>query len=1020
MKIKKLLLLALFVQLQVLWAQGDDNYGFNGSVLEDYKLVSNPSIQSPDVTAFQKVTQVPVSNYTGRADISIPIYTIQVGSMEVPIGISYNSSGVKVGDMPSNVGSNWALKAGGVVTKTVQGLDDFTIPKNRDTREAKGKRTPAGWLISLWNYSWDTKQQNDPMPDIYHVNAPGLSTKFLHERVKNNKAKPIEIENNGNVIEHSIGEVYEGKISFNGGKKLIPIKAYGFTNLKVTALNGIEYTFETPEIASTYRSGVSLNNIADAFSFRPNAFKLDKMFDPETNETIRFIYEEYSNTFSDTFYPQSYNYNWSKNIKTNRLTQITFDKGSVEFIYGLRRVDNTGEKALTEILVKNHLGTVVKRMKFEYGYFQSTINPTTPQSKRLRLDRVYQVDVHGNALVGKYKFTYNTSINMPPRDSWAHDFLGYNNGVYTASNTSPTPKIYKSDLAYQLNYSTDNTSTKNYRRVYIPFANGSAPVRDSRSGIGNFSLEANEEASKAYILTGIEYPTGGKSEFEYEGNRFNYLGARVGGGLRIKSTKITDEFGKEQIKDYNYGRGSISQLPAYITDSGGIFQLYNVPQSNIELTNGAFVGYANVLITNRYDKQATNYLYYTSNDYPNRASSKTIFGADYKRSEALKWRALARYSLSLDRDLLRGKLRKKLVVDKNGLYKIIQEYKYTLKEFKTIKYTFQNPTLDLDASRLCYSRKGIYDRRCGGYDEEIHFPIERNLLTDIKTKIFEDLHNNGNNGQATDAEYVEIEKKYSFDSQFPRVILEIQGQNINRYDEQEVESLLNRCQGDIACEKEVRNQVAQKKYIYKEYIYPTKSSLLYSQHRLTTPESIIIRNDKLELKSEKHQYENFGEGIIALKKVDYFGSPMADDSSPRTSQIITKRDRKGNVLEAISQDGTYSSFIYGYGARYLICELKNVSYAALINTANSLNISLAELTNTNSDSEIKSKTSRLRNQLSNGLVKSYTYMPLVGVTSIIDVRGMENTFEYDGFNRLIYVRDQDQNILSKNSYYYKN
>ena len=42
----------------------------------------------------------------------------------------------------------------------------------------------------------------------------------------------------------------------------------------------------------------------------------------------------------------------------------------------------------------------------------------------------------------KFTFSYDTTYQMPPRGSYAHDFLGYNNGSFNASITTPMPKYY--------------------------------------------------------------------------------------------------------------------------------------------------------------------------------------------------------------------------------------------------------------------------------------------------------------------------------------------------------------------------------------------------------------------------------------------------------------------------------------------------------------------------------------------------------------------------------------------------
>jgi hypothetical protein len=55
----------------------------------------------------------------------------------------------------------------------------------------------------------------------------------------------------------------------------------------------------------------------------------------------------------------------------------------------------------------------------------------------------------------------------------------------------------------------------------------------------------------------------------------------------------------------------------------------------------------------------------------------------------------------------------------------------------------------------------------------------------------------------------------------------------------------------------------------------------------------------------------------------------------------------------------------------------------------------------------------------NAMMTTMTYEPLVGKTSVTDPNNVSTYFEYDGLQRLLYIKDQDRNIIQKKEYHYK-
>ncbi len=1011
--------LRLFFLISCIGAFGfaqEDYYGetLNSNLYTASQVIVSPSIQPPDVAAFQKNTFVPVSNYTGRANISIPIYEVSAGNMSVPISLSYNSSGVKVADMASSVGLNWSLNAGGVISRIVKGMDDFTRPDRGSSPVPY--MTPSGWL----GYTYPNmttfgsiSRYNDSEPDLFVVNAPGLSTKYIHKKhyyttngITTNYPNsigsmpdPLELEHQGNIINETVDYAQNYYDSTPGNTN--SSSAYGIIDIGVTSLNGIEYDFTYPDLSVHY-SPYNSQPIT-----KMDTYHLDRMFDPSTNQSIIFEYERYNNSFSDEKDAKAISYGGGTHLgftgnkaKTvypyiHRLTKIIFDKGEVQFIYGLNRLDNTGDKALTEIKVKDDLGNVIKHVKLSYSYFQSSIESWSPQSKRLRLDRVYEVDPSNssNELPG-HKFTYNTTQTMPPRTSYAHDYLGYNNGSYNASITNPQPKYY----------------FKN--NEVLPFYDSSAIYLT-----GNYSLEAIEGFCKTYSLTKIEFPTGGTNEYTYELNQFNYSGTRSGGGLRIKSQKITDAKGGQQILDYEYGTGYIEKMPDYavfklknsswssssnpsslsaLTSYFGI-DTFLTPQSQVELTHGAFVGYSSVTVKDRIANGKTVYQYSTPSTFPNIASSKTSSGSSYGNS----WLLVGPPSLSANRDFRRGKPTWETVYDQSNTIRLQKRFIYTYKEFSTLSLSHLNKASTLfSETSLCWPGDGdqYATSSCGAFTENLDLPIARDLLTTVYISDYV-------NGVSQ--EPLKTTLFYQHDLQFPLVV----------YESKEVEVCYPTVQGgEQLC---VPVEDLYETGYSKTYTYPLTggnsmsqnvissmplASNLVNQNRLAIPLTIVAPTGT----TEKHYYKNFGNNIIALEKIDF----ESRDNNITTSEKITKRDSKGHVIEYQKRNGVYVSRIYGHNKTYLIAEIENATYASIealsgfgagFNITNNLSVS---------------QENTLRN-LSNAMVSTYQYDLLVGITAMTDARGYKMAYEYDEFNRLKRIKDADGKILSENEYHYK-
>jgi len=144
---------------------------------------------------------------------------------------------------------------------------------------------------------------------------------------------------------------------------------------------------------------------------------------------------------------------------------------------------------------------------------------------------------------------------------------------------------------------------------------------------------------------------------------------------------------------------------------------------------------------------------------------------------------------------------------------------------------------------------------------------------------------------------------------------------------------------------------------------------------------------------------------------------VVQDSKLNTDSRIIDYDSYGNPTTIQDKNGVLTTYLYGYGGEYLLAKVTNASYENIrtilgSQTINNLNLTTVTAKATDSIVNILRKHPNLKD----ASIVSYTYTPLIGVSSKTDARGVTESYDYDIFNRLAAIRDQKNNILQSYSY----
>jgi YD repeat-containing protein len=582
-KVFTILFVVIFCYASNILAQ-NNNTNFN---------LTNEVQPSPTVAALGKYADYPVSYYTGVPQISVPLYTLKDGAIELPISLSYHASGIKVSENASSVGLGWALNAGGMIARAVRGTpDEGTGQTAVNTIGLNGYYISYG-VTNLPKLPYTNESPNaaqnynsiflpelargvlDTEPDLFTFNFNGHTGKFVFD--ENRTARLLTDDNLKIEVVHS---------------------GLTFQYWKITTEDGLQYYFGE---ANNNDVLSSTSNVQDFVNTgKPSSWFLTRIVNPNTKETVTFTYDRESYQYFDLG-PETALFSkgtdqpleWACNldiklnmIKTQvdgvRLKSIQTKNYFIKFVNNIVREDLYGSaRRLDSIKIYNG-SNCLKQYSFMYNYFLSLPgaaphiatylsdkdNPNV-DTKRLKLLSVTEIDGMGSMSKPPYTFLYNESKQLPRRLSFDQDYWGYSNKEL--------------NTAYQNEFFTPKVT--------------SSYCSPAASSVFGANRESSYPAMSAFSLASIKNPLGATTIFTYEANRdgpvTNSGDVGIVGGLRIKQIQVKDTAGEVTgTRTFNY------------YDGGGI--LYRDPRYSflIELQNefypedsgpgvGGYVGYYN-------------------------------------------------------------------------------------------------------------------------------------------------------------------------------------------------------------------------------------------------------------------------------------------------------------------------------------------------------------------------------------------------------------------------------------------
>ncbi len=912
---------------------------------------------SPETSRLFSVNEVSGTNlYNGRPDIKIPLFNVRFGSKDIPVSLSYSYNGLDLTQEASPQGLGWVIDFGGSIHRIKNHMPDEYEYGGYLYHEGTGFN-PLAYKFGQ-NYSFSPTHEQ--LENAYWSNADFKPDLFCYTFPG-----------------------YSGSFMFDENGTALP---FIDRNLVITdtpdPLTIPDFHITTPE-GNTYQFNTTITNlgITGDYDYTTDFF-LSKMISYDKKDTISISYNTelisggtatgsvvyvnsnppYKVEHTELASPQN------KKVEGKIISRIKHPLGTVIFYYGSRS-DQTNSSKLDSIRVEDNQGKVKKKIVFDYSYFNAMNNET-------RYLKMNSLTIHGTGTAEEtFSFDYEASITAPS-SSCDQDYWGYYNGRNGNSNLIPTLKISGVTV-----YSGANR---------VP----------------------NAYYSKLFSIKSMTYPTGGKAFFTWEANEYSNTSGEEGPGIRICSIFHYDPFTQDTIKHYiKYGTGAIIYKPTFY--------------GFLRLQEGLCYDYL----------------------IPTTSNSDYIYICDHSLYHPLALRTGNGFvGYDSVTDSLAGGGYTKYEFTSNLSYAVYVDH-FNLTPAPVIQYGNQLKQGKL-TSEVKYNNQGqAIQKHLIGYQDDSPFKKLRVVWT-FMDNVYEIGFHDGNNHtsceiQPDDCTYSSYEMLISF-SNFKK-IGEVFWEKSSGSDNAISDTKRYYYDSEFIGEDSylfptrIENKVSNGDTLITKLWYPFQYSgdsggiisSLMNTNRIAIPLEKQIWDKKnlvnYLIKVTRSKYDIFGDNDIALPEEIWsmkISNPVAEASSGETFSSYSARnldfdesnyrkeiayayDDNCNPVQITTKDGLSTSYLWDGIGQYPIAKVINASYDEI-----------KSLNGQSADYSSQSLYNSLKNLVSSAMINTYSYDPLIGMTSSTDPNGVTTYYEYDDFGRLKNVRNDDEHITARNFYHY--
>ena len=933
----------------------------------------------PSVSSLAAYNNTPVSYASGIPDISIPLFGLPTNNKNINLNLtlSYNPMNVAPGEAASDVGTGWSLFMGGVISRRIIG-------------ELDEKYDDAGNGHYIKN----------AFDDIYYYNLPGLSGKFKIIRdIASNTFRVVNLSSNIVKIEYT-RESNPATLILN--------------SFIITDTKGIKYIFNDYS-----RSNSEQNSFMLGGRVYKSAFFLSQIKDANNVEIANFSYQK------DIKYKNNSNvFIQYQTCKLKTISSPSYGKIELNYLYNSSMENTMNDPySIDNVQLKDNYNHVISKYTFGYGeYLYPFFNGISTISTNKRILTQLKKINRNNIVSEKTEFQYNNQeYEQFPGDGLTP--YGFNLTYFCPEpDVTKNPRTIGLGVLKKIINPTGGAIEYNFepQEIYIdknapaylnPILNGESFVDPQLQYLKQFKeivYDTNQNTDYLFTVTGTAgAPKKVYVEFHvdnlytppyWDSNTPTYVDFSIRKGAEVIPGNGSCP---NPLFDGTYRVVSYDLLPgSYVikfTGSGGNGKVYMhdighipTPFKNKDITNGVRI--ANIKYYE--NASATNPVKTVRYSYDSFANSNNSTG----------------YSFSPEDDF------GNMMVSTFTLYKNVKvtnaddNIGYT-------RYYYKNPD-DYPAysssiagnsvqfwSYFNLTKDGILDKK------EIYNSQNQLLVSEQNDYVFDNIPGSENYPMIGD-------ETYSRAAYYKKVTGTSKSYLDNQIVEEKTETEFNPENLEASVVRKINDNIITE----KTFTYPTPQGGGYTQ---------LISNNIIGIPVAEETKDNGKTLSKSQTKFDNSSSTYPtsvlttniSDGTTKTAMKFDLYDEKGNLLQFTTSVGIPTAIVYGYDKTQPIAKIEGATYAQVSPYIQSIiDASNADAANPSNEPALLTALDNFRktSALQNFRITTYTYDPLIGMTTTTPSNGIREIYLYDTDNRLTKIVDMNGVTLKEYQYNYKN